>query len=282
MAIVQLYFPWNMPRSFQLSRGDIALVDTFVGSWNQMWPVLFVSILIPFVSASPSSPINGIIGVASVLLIGGFAWLYSLCCYYWDSLCCISSTLLKRSNGLELSSHSHSHSRTSRGAADGYASLPRDEVDSGSTSDDVTTEGNKKDIEMASTPGKSTRDVDSCDDRTTLSASTDCLEIVIQPDINRTNVLNGDLSSTISAEPTASADLQRPMLPNPRLRIVCMWWPRALSLLSMTGLGMAAAGIACFVQQDKDSYWLLHSLWHLLVMGSTYPLLAGHRCLKEE
>ena len=39
------------------------------------------------------------------------------------------------------------------------------------------------------------------------------------------------------------------------------------------GIVLAGSGIACFCLQTKDTYWYMHSLWHLLMMGSAFWLI---------
>lgn len=53
--------------------------------------------------------------------------------------------------------------------------------------------------------------------------------------------------------------------------------PSALivSRWTIVGVALALSGIMCFAMQTRMSYWYLHSLWHILVMSSTLPLLYG-------
>jgi hypothetical protein len=45
--------------------------------------------------------------------------------------------------------------------------------------------------------------------------------------------------------------------------------------MTLLGLALSLSGITCFALQTRQSYWYLHSLWHILVMSSTLPLLYG-------
>ncbi len=44
---------------------------------------------------------------------------------------------------------------------------------------------------------------------------------------------------------------------------------------TLYGVLLAVAGLLCFANQTRLNYWYVHSLWHLLVMGSSYYLVRG-------
>lgn len=48
---------------------------------------------------------------------------------------------------------------------------------------------------------------------------------------------------------------------------------------TLVGVALSAAGIVCFSLQTRSNYWMLHSLWHFLVMLSVLPLLYGRGIL---
>jgi hypothetical protein len=41
------------------------------------------------------------------------------------------------------------------------------------------------------------------------------------------------------------------------------------------GLALGAVGLSCFALQGRDTYYLFHSLWHVLMMASAYLLVRG-------
>jgi hypothetical protein len=49
--------------------------------------------------------------------------------------------------------------------------------------------------------------------------------------------------------------------------VLCELWRTAV------GAALATAGIGCFALQTRTNYWVMHSLWHLLVMSSSYFLM---------
>lgn len=46
---------------------------------------------------------------------------------------------------------------------------------------------------------------------------------------------------------------------------------------TIVGVIMAILALICFSMQEGDQYWYMHSLWHILIMGSVYPLLVGRK-----
>ena len=46
---------------------------------------------------------------------------------------------------------------------------------------------------------------------------------------------------------------------------------------SAVGATLAAVGITCFSLQSRTTYWVLHSMWHVLVMTAPYYLIRGRQ-----
>lgn len=44
---------------------------------------------------------------------------------------------------------------------------------------------------------------------------------------------------------------------------------------TLLGAAMGIGGLTCFALQGADSYWILHSCWHVLMMAAAYCLLRG-------
>ncbi len=55
------------------------------------------------------------------------------------------------------------------------------------------------------------------------------------------------------------------------------WMMQRFFLLKwlLAGFALASGGLLCFAFQSRQNYWFVHSLWHVLVMFSTFPFLLG-------
>lgn len=45
--------------------------------------------------------------------------------------------------------------------------------------------------------------------------------------------------------------------------------------LSLVGAAMVVTAFACYIFQNRETYWVVHSVWHVLAMGSTFLFIAN-------
>ena len=85
-------------------------------------------------------------------------------------------------------------------------------------------------------------------------------------------------SSSPSPSPSPSSNLPLLYL----FRLACTYTTALVTELPWTilGISLAGLGIAAFALQERagnEGYYAAHSLWHLFVMASSFPLLKGRR-----
>ena len=50
-------------------------------------------------------------------------------------------------------------------------------------------------------------------------------------------------------------------------------------VLTLVGIFMVVIAFSCYIFQNRETYWIVHSTWHLLAMGSTYLFIRNKNSL---